>query len=86
MLTELWKTIDRNADHCNKELETVKRSQSKFNSSTAEMKLKLKTINIKLNNAEQISDLENRIMEIIQSEWQTERQVWKKKQYMRSVG
>ena len=40
------------------------------------MKLKLKTINIKLNNAEeQISDLENRIMEIIQSEWQTERQV-----------
>ena len=79
MLNKLWKTMDRNADHCNKELETAKRSQSKFNSSTAEMKLKLKTISIKLNNAEeQISDLENRIMEIIQSEWQTERQAWKK--------
>ena len=48
MLKESRKTIDRNADYCNKELETIKRSQSKFNNSTAEMKIKLKTINIKL--------------------------------------
>ena len=30
MLKELRKIIDRNADNCNKELETIKRSQSKL--------------------------------------------------------
>lgn len=29
MLKELRKTIDRNADHCNKKLNPIKRSQSK---------------------------------------------------------
>ena len=29
MLKELRKMIDRNADHCNKELETIKTNQSK---------------------------------------------------------
>ena len=40
------------------------------------MKTELKAINSKLNNAEEwISDLEDRIMEITQSEQQTERQM-----------
>ena len=46
-------------------------------------------MNRRLNNAEeQISDLEDRIMEITQSEQQTEGQVKqkKRKQHMRSVG
>ena len=30
MLKELRKIIDRNADHCKKELETMKRNQSKL--------------------------------------------------------
>ena len=37
------------------------------------MKAELKVINGKLNNTEQVSDLEDRIMEIIQSEYQKER-------------
>ena len=37
------------------------------------MKAELKVINGKLNNAEQVSDLEDRIMEITQSEYQKER-------------
>ena len=53
MLKELRKTIDRNVDHCNKELETIKRSQSKLDNSTAEVKTELKTMNSRLNNAEE---------------------------------
>ena len=53
MLKELRKAIDRNEDHCNKELETIKRSQSKLDNPIAEMKTELKAINSKLNNAEE---------------------------------
>ena len=71
MLKEFRKAISRNADHCNKELETIKMSQSKLDNSVAKMKIKQMTIKSKLNNAEeQISDLEDRIMEITQSEHQ----------------
>ena len=64
MLKELRKIINRNADHCNKEVETIKRNQSKLDNSIS-----------RLNNAEeQIRDVEDRIMEIIQSEHQTESQ------------
>ena len=52
MLKELRKAINRNADHCNKELETVKRSQSKLDNSTAKMKTELKALNSKVNNTE----------------------------------
>ena len=45
MLKELRKTIDRNVDHCNKELETIKKSQSKLDNSLAKMKTKPKAIN-----------------------------------------
>ena len=48
MLKELRKTIDRNADYCKKELETIKRSQSKLENSFAETKAELKAINSKL--------------------------------------
>ena len=55
--------------HCNKELETMKRNQSKLDNSFAKIKHKLNTMNSRLNNAEEwISDLGERIMEIIQSE------------------
>ena len=53
MLKELRKTIDRNADHHNKELETIKRSQSKLDNPIAKMKTKLKAINSKLNKVEE---------------------------------
>ena len=56
------------------------RSQDKLQNSFAEMKAELKVMNSRMNNAEeQISDLEDRIIEIIESEWQTESQMKKKK-------
>ena len=36
---------NRNADHCNKALETIKRSQSKLENSLAMMRAELKAIN-----------------------------------------
>ena len=45
--------MDRNADHCNKELEIIKRSQLKLENSFAKMKAELKAINSKLNNTEE---------------------------------
>ena len=44
MLKELRKAVNRNADHCNKETETIKRSQSKLDNAIVEMKTKLKAI------------------------------------------
>ena len=71
MLKELRKVINRNKDYCKKELETTSRSQEKLENSFVEMKAKLKSMNSRMNNAEeQISDLEDRIMEIIQLEEQ----------------
>ena len=43
MLKILRKTIDKKADHCNKELETIRKP--KLDNSTAEIKTKLKPIN-----------------------------------------
>ena len=41
------KTIDKKADHCNKELETIRRP--KLDNATAEIKTKLKPINSRPN-------------------------------------
>ena len=83
-MKELRKAIDINADYCKKELETIKRNQVKLENSFAEMKAELKPRQSKLNNVEeQISDLEDRIMKIIQLQQRTERQIKKRKQHMR---
>ena len=59
---DLRKTINRNVGHCNKELKTVKKSQSKLDNSIAKMKNELNGVNSKLNNSrEQIGDPEARI-------------------------
>ena len=50
-------------NHCNKELETIKKIQSKLNNSTAKIKINLEVKNSRLNNAEWISDLNNGIPE-----------------------
>lgn len=47
------KTTDGNADHCNKELESVKKNQSKLDSSIGEIKTNLEAINSRLNNKEE---------------------------------
>ena len=76
---ELRKIINRNAHHCNKEINTIKKNQSKLDNSIAKVKANLEAMNNRLNNAEEwIINLEDRIMEITQSEQQTEDE-WKKK-------
>ena len=53
--------------HCNKEVETMKRNQTKLDNSFAKIKTNLNTMNSRLYNAEEwITDLGERIMEIIQ--------------------
>ena len=87
MIKQLRKIIDIKADHCNKELEIIKRSQSKLDSSTAKIKTSLKAVNNRLNDAEKwISDLEDRVMEITQSEQQTDKWEKKWKQHAISMG
>ena len=67
-LKELRVDINTNVDNFRKELETIRRIQEKLENSFAEMKAELKALKNRMNNAEeQISDLEERIMEIIQS-------------------
>ena len=82
MLDKEFKTLlikmltDVNTDHFNKELENIKKTQSKKDNLISEIKSTLETKNSRLNDTEEhISDLEDRIMEITQSEEQTERQI-----------
>ena len=49
----LRKILDINADHCNKELETIKRNQSKSDNSIAKIKSELRATNSRLNNAKE---------------------------------
>ena len=59
-------------------------SQEKLENSFAEMQAELKALKSRMNNAEeQISDLEDRIMESIQSGQQTENQMKKHESNMR---
>jgi len=44
---------DRSADHCNKELETIKKNQSKSDNLTAKIKTQPTAINSKLKTAEE---------------------------------
>ena len=48
MLKELRKIIDRNPDHCNKELETIKRNQSKLDKMVAKIEINLGAMNSRL--------------------------------------
>ena len=75
ILKELRKAVDRNAECCKKELETIKKN---YKNSFTEMKAELMAMNSRTNNAEdRISDLEARIREITQSGQQTESQMKK---------
>lgn len=81
ILQELWKAIDRSADYCKKELESIWRGQEELENSLPETQAELKGVNSRMDDAEErISGLEGRIMWIIQSEQQLESQVKKKKE------
>ena len=60
-----------NTDHFNKDLETIKITQSKIDNSIFEIKNTLEAMNSQISDTEEcIGDLEDRIMEITQSEQQ----------------
>ena len=53
MLKELRKIINKNEDHCNKELETMKVNQSKLDNSITRIKTNLEAMNSRLNDTEE---------------------------------
>ena len=64
----------------------IKKMQEKLENSFTETKAELKAKDSRMNNAEErISDLEDKIMEITQSEEQTESQIEKKKQKTKTM-
>jgi len=68
-LKELWRVVERNANYCKKELETIRRSQEKLENSFVELKAELTVMSNRMNNAEEgISYLEGRMMEITEIE------------------
>ena len=80
MLNELGKKIDEHSEHFNKELENIKKNQGELKNAITEMKKPLKGINSRLGDTEKhISDLEDKIMEITQSEEQKGKQIFKNK-------
>ena len=59
-----------------KKLENVKQNQSELKTTIPEMKNTIQVINCRLDNTQEcISDLEDRIIEITQSEQQKEKQI-----------
>ena len=72
MLTELGKRIDKHSGNLNKELENMKKNLSELKNTITKMKNTLEGIT-KLRYIEaHFSELEDRIMEITQSEQQKE--------------
>ena len=53
MLKVLGKIINRNVDHCNKELKMIKMNQSKIDNLTVKIKTNLEAMNIRLNDTEE---------------------------------
>ena len=74
MLTKLEKRIKGHNENFNKELENIIKSQPELKNTINEMKNTLEEINSRLGVTEEcISDLEDRIMEITQSEKKKEK-------------
>ena len=53
ILKELRKAVERNAEYCKKEPETIKRNQEKLENSFVKTKTELKAMNSRRNNAEE---------------------------------
>ena len=67
-LIGLEKRVGDISETFNKEIENIKRDQSETKNSITEIKHTLHRINNKLEEAEQISDMEDRIMETNQAD------------------
>ena len=70
--------MNSNEDSFRKELVNIRRSQEKLENSFEDIQTELKAMKSRMNNAEeQISDMEDKILEITQSGQQTESQMKK---------
>ena len=77
---ELRTDMNSNAAYFRKELENIWKRKEKLENSFAEIQAELKKPKSRMKKAEeQISDLDDRIIEITQSGWQTENQMKKKR-------
>ena len=77
--------MNSNADTLRKELEIIRRSQEKLEHSFAEIQTELRAVKTRMDNAEQISDVEDRIMGITQSGQQTENRIKKLESNIRDL-
>ena len=73
MLTELRRRMDELSKNFNKEFENIRKNQTDLKDTITEIRNTTEGINSRPDDIEQISDLENRIMEITQSEQQKEK-------------
>ena len=87
ILKKLRVDMNSNADSFRKELENMRRSQEKLENSLAETQTERKAIKTRRNNADEgISEVEDRVMEITKSGQQTEHQMKRHENNMRSLG
>ena len=78
--------MNSNADYFRKELENIRRNHEKLENSFPETKAEFEALRSRMNNAEeQISDLEDRIMEITQWGQQKENQMKKHESNIRDL-
>ena len=74
------------ADSFRKEVENIRRNRDKLENLFSEMHIELMALKSRMNNAEeQISDMEDRKMEITQSGQQTEKQIKKHESNIRDL-
>ena len=73
MFTELRRRMDELSKNFNKEFENIRKNQTDLKDTITEIRNTTEGINSRPDDIEQISDLENRIMEITQSEQQKEK-------------
>ena len=79
MVTKVGRRMDKLSENFNKEIEYRKKDQSELKNTITDMKNTLERINSRVEDAEDISDLEDRELEIIKLEQQTEREFFKMK-------
>ena len=77
MVTKVGRRMDKLSENFNKEIEYRKKDQSELKNTITDMKNTLERINSRVEDAEDISDLEDRELEIIKLEQQTERELGK---------
>ena len=78
ILAELGKRIDEHSENFDEELENTEKDPVRTELYTiTEMKNTLEGMNSRLGITDLVSDLEETIMEITQSEWQKEEQIFK---------